>query len=298
VHLLRNAVDHGIEKSGVIKLKAVREKDFALIVVEDDGRSIDFDKVRQSAVKRNIVGEKEAESFDKKQLINLLYHPRLSTKDEVTETSGRGVGLSVVKEFVSQIGGRVIVESPVSSGRGTRFTLELPLTLAIINSLLIGVQDILFAIPFSSIERSVDIPHGEIKSMADQDVAVVDGIDVPLVYLGRVFSLGGAQIVDLKSKNVVTTNKEPEMKNLKLSSTAVLVRRGEDIAGIVVDKLINEQEIIVKPLPSVLRGVKGFSGSTILGDGKTILILDVMSLLEDTKKFVRIFNEGGSNDKD
>ncbi|MDA2921774.1 chemotaxis protein CheA [Patescibacteria group bacterium AH-259-L07] len=282
VHLLRNAVDHGIEKSGTINLQAKREKDFALIMVENDGKNIDFEKVKRAAVKRNIVDAKEIESLSENQLINLLYHPRLSTKDKVTETSGRGVGLSVVKSFVDQIGGRVTVESPITDG-GTRFTLELPLTLAIINSLLVEVRDTLFAIPFSSIERSVDIPQGDIKSMADQDVAVVDGVDVPLVYLHKVFNLAfsAEHLADNKNKTKKIIN--PKSSTL----TAVLVKRGKDIAGIVIDKLINEQEIIVKPLPSVLKGTKGFSGSTILGDGRTILILDFVSLLEDRSKLIR-----------
>jgi len=276
VHLLRNAVDHGIEKRGTVKLKALREKDFALIVVENDGGAIDFEKVKQAAVRKNIVDAKEVESFGQTQLINLLYHPRLSTKEIVTETSGRGVGLSAVKNFADQLGGRVVVESSLPGG-GCRFTLELPFTLAIINALLVGVQDSLFAIPFSSIERSVSISPKDIKSMADQDVAVVDGQHVPLVRLDKVFGLG-ARGEGGKPKPV---GLEPR------ACTAVLVRRGEDIAGIVIDRLINEQEIIVKPLSPVLRATKGFSGSTILGDGKTILILDVVSLLEDTAKFVR-----------
>ncbi|MEK7453107.1 MAG: chemotaxis protein CheA [Patescibacteria group bacterium] len=287
VHILRNAVDHGIEKSGIIKLQAMRENDFALIIVENNGVGINFGKVRQAAVKRNIIGAKEADSLNKDQIMNLLFHPRLSTNDEVTETSGRGVGLSVVKGFTDQIGGRVIIESPLSGNNGTRFTLELPLTIAIINSLLVGVKDTLFAIPFSSIERSVNIQNGEIKSMADQDVAVVSGVDVPLVYLDKVFSLNGAEIADIKFKSIEDASQELEVKNLKSSITAVLIKRGKDVTGIVIDKLINEQEIIVKPLPSVLHGTKGFSGSTILGNGKTILILDVVSLLEDAKKFVR-----------
>lgn len=288
VHLLKNAIDHGIEKSGSVKLQAKRENEFAVITVENDGKSIDFEKVKQAAIKRNIASAKAVESYNQNQLINLLYNGRLSTKDKVTETSGRGVGLSVVKNFADNIGGRVVVESPVSDNGGTRFTLELPLTLAIINALLVKVKDSLFAIPFSSIERSVAIHSSDIRSMADQDVAVVDGFDVPLVKLNKVFNI--PDIIEiLENKNI----KEKKISNkdnidkLKISETAVLVRRGKDIAGIVVDKLVNRQEIIVKPLPIVLRGTKGFSGSTILGDGRTILILDVMSLLEDASKLIR-----------
>lgn len=283
VHLLRNAIDHGIEKKGKIKLKAQREKEFVLIVVEDDGRGIDFEKIKQVAIKRNIISAKEARLYDKNRLINLLFGGHLSTKEKVTETSGRGVGLSAVKNFVDSIGGRVVVESPISDKGGTRITLELPLTLAIINSLLVKVKDSLFAIPFSSIERSVVISESDIKSMADQDVAVVEGRDVPLVYLERVFELEN----DSNEQRVTSNEQRVTRTEQSVTKTVVIVQRGKDIAGIVVDKIITKQEIIVKPLPSILRGVRGFSDSTILGDGRTLLILDVVSLLEDTKKLVR-----------
>ena len=310
VHLLRNAVDHGIKESGTIKLKAKREKDFALIIVENDGNSIDWEKVVESAVKKGIIDKRQgdylisdlklkiADFRDKKvkdikpksEIIDLLYNPRLSTKDKVTEISGRGVGLSVVKNFVDQIGGRIEIKSPLSEEGGTRFTLELPLTLAIINSLLVEVRNSLFAIPFSNIERSVSIFREEIKSMADQDIAVIDGTDVPLVYLSKVFALNKGK--DRKIKNAEKVKEdEKDVENFSSSGnskiTVVLVKRGSNIAGLVVDNLVNEQEIIVKSLPPVLRKTKGFSGSTILGDGKTILILDIASLLEDTSKLIR-----------
>lgn len=268
VHLLRNAVDHGIGEKGKIFLKAQREKDFASIIVEDSGKGIDFEKIRQSAVRKNIISQKEAESFTGDQIISLLFKNRLSTKERVTEMSGRGIGLSIVKNFTDQIGGRTIVESPIPGG-GSRFTLELPLTLAIIDALLVGVGNSVFAIPFSSIQRSIIVPRKNIRSMADYDVAVVDDQDFPLVWLGKAF--------DIKKENETASE-----------ITVVLVKRRKDIAGIVVDRLITQQEIIIKSLSPVLRGIKGFSGSAILGDGKTILILDIATLLDDTKKFIRI----------
>ncbi|MBI5306337.1 chemotaxis protein CheA [Candidatus Wolfebacteria bacterium] len=267
VHILRNAIDHGIEKEGVISMKAERQKDFAFIIIENNGNSIDFEKVREVVVKKNIVSADEALTLTKKQLIDFLYHPRVSTKETVTETSGRGVGLSVVKNFVEAIGGRIILESPLENGKGARFILQLPLSIAIIDALLVGIADYVFAIPFSSIERSVNIPKKDIKSIADQDVAVVDGIDVPLARLNKLFNFD----------NNVEKNEE----------TAVLIKREKDIVGIVVDKLITEQEIVIKPFPAALKKIKGFSGSTILGDGRTILILDTMTLLEDPSRLVR-----------
>mgnify|MGYP006415052147 FL=1 len=218
---------------------------------------------------------------DRKQIEDILFNPRLSTNKQVTKTSGRGVGLSVVKKFSEEINGNIILESPLSKKGGTRFTLELPLTLAIINALLVKIDNSMFAIPFSSIARAVSVKPEDIKSMADQDVAVVDNMRVPLVDLERVFHL----VKPLQGKKTI---QQLEKESKQINKTVVLVKRGKELAGIIVDRLLNEQEIIVKPLPSVLKGVKGFSGSTILGDGETILILDVITLLQDSSKLIRV----------
>ena len=291
VHLLKNAVDHGIDKSGVVRLTAAREKEFAIITVEDNGRGIDWENVRKAALTRGMMSAEEATRLDKAGLTNLLYNGRLSTHEKVTETSGRGIGLSVVKNFVEQNGGRINVESPLPEG-GTRFTLELPLSMAIISSLLVEVNSHLFAIPFSVIERSVRIAGVDIKSMADQDVAVINEQNVPLVYLSKLFANAHGNVAeDISSllKSAVDTKKiiSEKIAVAPKSVLAVLLRRGGESAGLVVDALRDELEIIVKPLPTVLRKTKGFSGSTILGDGRTILIVDAMSLLEDTSKLVR-----------
>ncbi|MFH1089095.1 MAG: chemotaxis protein CheA [Candidatus Uhrbacteria bacterium] len=270
LHLLRNAVDHGIYKNGTIKLVAKREKEFALISVENDGQNIDWQKVIEMAVKKNIISSSEATMLGDRAAeagkvvppeVSAILFKGFSTKNEVSETSGRGVGMTIVKKFAESVGGRVIIESPLTSGPGTRFTLELPLTLAIINVLLIETAGHILAIPFGSIERSVSIPTSDIKRLGDREVAVLEGQDVPL------------------SRIKSTVSSEAE-KN-KDAELVVIVKRGENIAGLVVDKLIEEQEIIVKPLAPILRSIKGFSGSTILGDGKTVLVLDVVSLLEN-----------------
>ncbi len=280
VHLLKNAVDHGIPKPNklsknknekyYIKLKALREKDRALIVVENNGNSVDFNKIKEAAIKRNIITKEECRLLKERQVYNLIFHPKLTTKKQVTETSGRGVGLSAVKNFAQQLGGRVVLKSPITGG-GARFILELPLTLAIINALLVRAGNTVFAIPFISIEKSVTIDKNDIKSMADQDTAVIDGINIPLIKLNNIFNL----------KNTKNQNDSHE------ELIVVLIKRGKDKVGIIIDELMNEQEIIVKPLPSIFKSTKGFSGSTILGDGKIILILDVLNLLESSKKLVK-----------
>ncbi len=281
VHLLRNAVDHGIAKQGNLKLEAIRESDYVLIIVENDDKGIDFNKVKHAAVKKGIVSEKEIESYREDQLVSLLFHPRLSTNDEVTEISGRGVGLSVVKSFIDELSGQVSVENLPEGG--VRFVLKLPLTLAIINSLLVQVKNEIFAIPFNNIERSVSVSKDNIKKMADQEVAIIDGIDVPLIKLAEIFHL----IVDEETPQEAiekATEKESALsRNFSVNQDnliVVIMRKDGEFVGVVVDSLINRQEIIIKPLSPVLRGMKGLAGSTILGDGKTILILDVINLIK------------------
>lgn len=292
VHLLRNAVDHGIEKSGSVTLEAKRDKDFASIIVEDNGAGIPWTKLVQAAIVRDIITDVHGQELlslikNSPQSVwqtvlekELLYNPRLSTSETVTETSGRGVGTSVVKKFAEEMGGEIIVTSPVSGGKGTRFVLNLPLTLAIIKALLVEINGSIFAIPFSTIERAVFLDPEHIKSVADQDVAVVDDQEVPLVSLEKIFHLIG----DANNKMVgKSSNQKPGGKKI-----AVLVARGAEVAGLLVDRLLTEQEIIVKSLPAILKNTKGFSGSTILGDGDAVLILDVVSFLEDKNRLTRI----------
>lgn len=270
VHLLRNAVDHGIDKEGTVILKAEREKDFAMVTVEDDGAGIDWSKVSEAAIKKGIT---KSATTDAKELTKLLFHPRLSTNAEVTETSGRGVGLSVVKSYVEQFSGRVEVLSPVSNGKGTRFSLQLPLTLAIIDALLIKSGEATYAIPFASIDRSVSLGAENIRGMADERVAIVDGVSVPLIFLDNTFGD--------ENTNTVVASEQPKSKQKYYE--IVLVKNGSERAGLVVDEIVKQQEIIIKSLSSILNETKGFSGSTILGDGKTILILDIVGLMENAK---------------
>lgn len=298
IHLLRNAVDHGIEKEGQIKLEAKRKSERVLFVVENDGLGIDIEKVKATAIKRGLATPKEIESIEENKLIEFLFNPNFSTSEKVTEISGRGVGLSVVKKFVESFGGRVLVENSKNS---VRFILELPLTIAIIESLLVNVDKHIFAIPFNNIERSVVIKTEDIKRMGDHDMAVVDGINVPLVDLRKVFHKSITTEIDTEAsvdnKNIKKA-KAPGSEKKKSNQTsaikntlAVLVRKENSIAGIVIDSLVSEQEIIVKPFSSVLQGIKGFSGSTILGDGNVVLILDVINLLKyiNTKAGIDIY---------
>lgn len=281
MHLLRNAVDHGVVDKGKIILTAKREKDLLEVSVEDNGPGIDWGKVLSVAQEKNLITQAAREQYQNmlakaqgkvaSELINLLFIPGLSTKDVVTETSGRGVGMSIVKDFVKSINGSMTILSPCLPNGGTRIIMTLPLTLSIVEALLVKVGQDIFALPFANLERTVKITPAAIRSMADQDVAIIGEEDIPLVYLEKLFKAS-----------------QPAQTAIKNEHTVLIVRRGEDKAGLVVDGLISQQQIIVKALPKTLQQIKGFSGSTILGAGKVALILDVASLLEDANKLLRI----------
>jgi len=311
LHLLRNAVDHGVEKKGKITLSAKREKNVTSILVEDDGVGIDWSHVIESAKDRGIISDKDAQVYaeDYKSdvakegragvrtfgsYVSLIFHPNLSTNKKVTETSGRGVGLSVVDQFAKNVGGRMYVTSPLPDG-GTRFSLELPQSLAITKALLVQVGDRRFALPFDMIDRSVRVSAENIKKVADQDVAVVQGVDIPLVYLEEEFSSGilshahgvpsgdesvSEGIVQGGGKKSGLVGKKG-LGEKDMVHIVILVHHRDFSAGLVVHKLIGEQEIVVKGLPGVLKGTRGFSGSTVLGDGQSVLIIDAPSILEN-----------------
>lgn len=261
VHLLRNAVDHGIENSGDIILQALRQNENAIIIVENSSGKIDLELVKEVAIQKGIVDKEKIQNYNNEQVMNLIFNPRLSTNKEITEISGRGVGLSVVKEFVNSLGGRVLVNN---LNPGVRFTMELPLSLAIITALLVKVNKETYAIPFSSIERSIKVHENEIKKMADKEVAVVNETKIPLINLKKIFNFDNSE----HGKDALV----------------VVVKKNNELIGFLVDDLVSEQEVTVKPLSPILRQVRGFSGSTILGDGRTILILDINSLLANIKK--------------
>jgi len=266
VHLIRNAVDHGISSKGRVIVKCRRERDQVIISVEDDGAGINWKKVSEVAINKGLLS---STSDDKTQLQKFLFNPQFSTSETVTETSGRGVGLSVVKEFAEKVGGRVQVESPVGDS-GTKFSLELPLSLAIIKALLVRVDNHQFAIPFASVIRSLIIPNEEIKTIADQETFVLNSEDVPLVRLKNVMDFQ-----KLATQEEVGPSEEPAKKAEQL----IVLTEGEDAPiGIAIDSLISEQEIIIKPLVPVLRFIKGLSGFTITGEGGVVLVLDPASL--------------------
>lgn len=282
LHLLRNAIDHGIMEEGKIKITASREKGFARISLCDNGNGIDFEKLIQSSLKSGVISEKNVELLKKaipkeKNILvphvfeTLLCHPKVSTSDKITEISGRGIGLNVVKKFIEDAGGNMTIEI---LDPGTCFHIQLPFSLAIINAMLVNVEESTFAIPLSSIERSVILREDDVKSVLNKEMVVVDNVDVHLFRLNEVLNI----------KKTTDEDRKATGKN----KIIVLSRIKNDLMGLVVDELLREQEIIVKPITYLIGKVKGFSGVTILGNGKTVPILDILGLLTNSNNTLNL----------
>ena len=268
-HLLRNSADHGIEapevrkaagkpETGQIFLNAYQEGNNVIIQVGDDGAGIDTEAVKQKAIERGLVSEEDAENLTKKDIIDFLFMPSFSMSKVVTDISGRGVGLDVVKSNIEALGGDVEVKSEL--GKGSTFTIRLPLTLAIIQALMVQVRDETYAIALASIMNIENIAVSDIKYVQAKEVIYLRGLVIPLVHLD--------EVLDCKPR-------EDKPDNL----IVVIVKKGENYAGLVVDSLIGQQEIVIKSLGKYIKQSKMISGATILGDGEVALILDANALI-------------------
>jgi len=283
VHLLRNAVDHGIEKQGKVSLIARREKGYIIIEVANTGEPFDLEAIKQSAIKKGIITTQKAQDLSRDQIIDLIYHPRLSTSAKVTETSGRGVGLNIVKTRIESLGGTVSLETPVEeTGQGVKFALRLPLTLAIIQALLFKVSRQIYALPLSQIVRLVRVPAKEIKKVLDTETALVDEQNISLVRLDKLFSSLFSDVLGaMRGYNKIErVEGEERTEEPKRTEIVIIVKKeNRPVAGLVADELMTGQEIVIKPLTGILRQNKGFAGITILGDGRPALILDIATLI-------------------
>ncbi len=271
IHLLRNAVDHGIEhpearraagkpEAGRLRLSARHEKGQILLLVEDDGRGIDIDAVRDRAVRKGFISRTEAASLSDAQAIELIFASGLSTAEQVSEVSGRGVGMDIVRRNIEELNGSVSVQT--CPGRGTRFEILLPLTLAVVPSLLVRVGRASVAIPLATVVETLRVPRDSIEIIRGRPVLRLRGQLLPLAYLWQAMGLTGG------------TNGDAHVY-------VVAIQVGTTQAALVVDSLVGQEEIMVKPLGPLMRGTPGVSGTTILGDGSVALILDVQSLLKD-----------------
>lgn len=268
MHLLRNAADHGLEPTEVRKAKgkpevgsvfldAYQDGNNVIIEVRDDGAGINVDAVKAKAIERNIISYEQSENMTDQEIISLLFHAGFSTAKVVSDVSGRGVGLDVVKSKIESLSGEVEVKSKTDIG--STWTIRLPLTLAIIQALMVDVGGEKYAISLGSIQTIEDIAPSEIKSVQNKEVIHLRGLVIPIIRLSGV--------LDIQSK-----------KGLDENMTVVIVKKGDRQAGIVVDGLMGQQEIVIKSLGKFITKCKVISGATILGDGEVALILDTNAL--------------------
>ncbi|MGG3640718.1 chemotaxis protein CheA [Bacillus gobiensis] len=270
LHLLRNSIDHGIETqevrkkngksdTGKVSLKAYHSGNHVFIEVKDDGAGINTKKVLEKAIAKNIVTDAEAESMSKNEIESLIFAPGFSTAEKISDISGRGVGLDVVKSKLESLGGMVTIES--TEGEGSLFSIQLPLTLSIISVLLIKLGSETYAIPISSIIETAVIEKQDILYTHDREVIDFRGQTVPLVYLKEQFS-------------VERISGEAEQMHI------IVVQKGEKLTAFVVDSFIGQQEVVLKSVGDYLSGVFAISGATILGDGQVALIVDCNALIK------------------
>ncbi len=273
VHLVRNAIDHGIETSeerkalkknprGKITINISRQKGQIFIEVADDGKGIDIPAVHRAALEKGLISETEAINLVDKKVLYLLTLPGFSTSQKITEVSGRGVGLDVVKSKMDALGGRLDFET--KAGVGSRFILTLPLTLAIIKAMLVKVGEGIFAIPLMSIRETIKLNESEIKIIQNFEVVRVRDEVIPIIRLEK--ELG------------ISDSLQSDKKNLDGRISLVIVEYGQKSLGLAISQVLGEQDIVVKPLGSLVRRTKGIAAATILGDGRVALILDIMSL--------------------
>jgi two-component system chemotaxis sensor kinase CheA len=270
IHLIRNSVDHGIEspqerlaagkpERGTITLTARHEQGRIILTVADDGRGIDGPKLRRKALEKGLILAEEAAALTEQQSVDLMFMAGLSTSEKVTEISGRGVGLDIVKTNIQRINGSIQVET--RPGLGTQFQIVLPLTLAIVPSLLVKVQRATFAIPMVMISETVRLVDSDLKYIWQKPVILLRGSVLTLIRLSDIFNL-------------------PQRDEASQHLYAVVIQSGKDRVGLIVDSLIGEEEVVVKPLGSFVGDIPGISSATILGNGQVALIVDVFNLFQ------------------
>lgn len=270
VHLLRNSLDHGIEapevrvkngkpETGQVRLKAYHSGNHVFIEVEDDGAGINRKKVLEKALERNVITERDAETIEDHEIDALIFAPGFSTADQISDISGRGVGLDVVKSKLESLGGSVSIRS--SEGEGSLFSIQLPLTLSIISVLLVKLENETFAIPISSIIETAVIDKKDILQTHDREVIDFRGHIVPVVYLKEQF-------------NVEDSSDDLDQLH------AIVVKKGDKLTAFVVDSFIGQQEVVLKSLGDYLTNVFAISGATILGDGQVALIIDCNAIIK------------------
>ncbi len=267
VHMIRNAIDHGIETEeeriaagkraiGTVTLSARQEGDSVIIEVDDDGRGFSKEKIIKRALEKGLIQEYEVPNMTPEDIFNLTFEPGFSTNDKPTEVSGRGVGMDVVKKTIESLNGNVYLESV--EGKGTKVIIKLPLTLSIIQALLIEVGNLIYAVSISAVDSTLSINESDIRDIEGRKTVLIRGEIVPVIDLREMFNV---DVKNPKADLVVTKYKEKKY-------------------GFVVDKLLGQQDIVIKALGKLFKDVKEFSGGAILGNGSIALIIDVPSLIQ------------------
>jgi two-component system chemotaxis sensor kinase CheA len=273
VHIIRNSCDHGIEtpevrlaagkdETGTIHLKAYHEGNHIVIQIIDDGKGLDVDMLKTKSMEKGIITEKEADTMTEKEAFGLIFRPGFSTAAQVTSVSGRGVGMDVVKTNIEKLNGMIDIDSEV--GKGTSMKLKIPLTLAIIQALLVGVQEEYYAIPLASVLETVRISKDEIYTVESRSVMRLRDEVLSLVHIGDIFEV-----------ERVFDNSE--------HAYVVVLGLAESKIGLIVDSLVGQEEIVIKSLGEYLKGIEGIAGATIRGDGGVTLIVDVAALMQMAK---------------
>jgi len=271
VHLIRNSLDHGVEhpddreakgkpRTGEVGLIARHEGNNVIIMVTDDGKGVNPELMRKKAVEKGMLTQEDVNNMDDAEAVRIVFMAGFSTADVVTDVSGRGVGMDVVRSKIEALGGVIDVETKIDEG--SIFKIKLPLTLAIIQALLVKVQEEIYAIPLGSIDSTINITPDDIKTVQNKEVILLRGQIIPIIRLNNLLNVPQTQ--------------EKENEDIFI----VVVHLGDRKAGIVVDNLIGQQEIVIKTLGKLLAGLKVISGATVLGNGQVALILDVGALMQ------------------
>jgi len=272
MHMMRNAIDHGIETSserlavgkpevGTIALNAFQKGNHVVIELEDDGRGIDTEKLVMAALARGAIGADEVRSTSRKDILNLIFLPGVSTRKDVTEVSGRGVGMDIVKTNIGRLGGIIDIQSEL--GIGTKLSVTLPITLAIIRALVVEVAGRSFAIPLTNVQEAVVMPAGGVHVIDDRETISLRGSTLRIARLATLF--------DLRTPDEAAPARE----------YVVVAEAGQNRLGLVVDRLIGGQDVVIKAFGPSLRNVRGFAGAADLGDQRLGLVVDTLALLDE-----------------
>jgi len=294
MHMMRNAIDHGIETRGqreavgkpavgTIALNAFQKGNHVVIEIEDDGHGIDARGLLEAAVRRGLVGADEARVISRAEILNLVFIPGLSTKVDISELSGRGVGMDVVKTNISKLGGVIDLQS--EEGIGTKVTVTLPITLAIISALVVRLGARLFAIPLANVQEAVVLDPGTVRLIDGREVVTLRGSTLQLCRLARLFGLEGVDdgpngwgpgqgFQDEERPATMT-------RQTRVRDYVVVTAVGSRRLGLVVSTLVGEQDVVIKALGPSLKGVRGFAGASELGDQRIALVIDAPALIEE-----------------